>query len=180
MRARSGESIVNASGSTPMEVDRVYRDGRGWNGGKKGDKGKGKGPSSRSFPKGKAKGKMKTKDGEFSSKGKQKSGSKGKHSGKYDGSGKGKGDKSSVACHKCGKVGHFARDCWAPNVRQVQSDAGPSVQTTPAATVAGSRSSKTSAQMPLRPSSHVLPEFVFLTQITLVQMFQGMMNVFLI
>ena len=58
----------DASGSTPMEVDRVYADGRGWNSGKKGDKGKGKGPSSKSSPKGKVKGKMKTKDGKFSSK----------------------------------------------------------------------------------------------------------------
>ena len=56
-----------------------------------------------------------------------------------------------MTCHKCDKVGHFARDCWAPNVRQVQNDAGPSVQTTPAATVAGSPSSNASAQMPVAP-----------------------------
>ena len=54
----------DASGSTPMEVDRVYADGRSWSsGGKKGDKGKGKGGSSKGnqSQKGKGKGKTKTK-----------------------------------------------------------------------------------------------------------------------
>ena len=48
-----------------MEVDRVYADGRNWNGGgKKGDKGKGKnGFPSKGNAKGKVKGKTKTKDG---------------------------------------------------------------------------------------------------------------------
>ena len=65
------------SGSTPMEDDRVYADGRNWNsGGKKGDKGKGKGGSSKGNQnqKGKGKGKTKTKDGKNGSKGKQQKG----------------------------------------------------------------------------------------------------------
>ena len=68
----------DASGSTPMEIDRVYADGRGWSTGKKGEKGKEKGSSSKGFPQGKVKGKMKSKDGKSSSKGKQKGDPKGK------------------------------------------------------------------------------------------------------
>jgi hypothetical protein len=118
---------------------------------KEGDKGKGKNGGSKGSPKGKVKGKTKMKDGKSSSKEKQKSDSKGKHSGKYDNPGKGKGDRSSMTCHKCGKVGHFAPDCWAPNVRQVQNYLQQPVQQSPNTTAVGSPSSTSSAQLPVAP-----------------------------
>ena len=146
----------DASGSTPMEVDRVYADGRNWSsGGKKGDKGKGKGGSSKGnqSQKGKGKGKTKTKDGKSGSKGKQQKGdSSGKSSGKQSFSGKGKGNRPDVTCHKCGKYGHYARDCWGTSVRQVQNEVSVSAQPSQQTSVAaGSPSSTTSSQVPVAP-----------------------------
>jgi hypothetical protein len=39
--------------------------------------------------------------------------SKGKTAGKPDCSGKGKRYKGDLTCHKSGKVGQYARDCWS-------------------------------------------------------------------
>ena len=106
--------FAEGDGSQPMEIDRIYD----WNdGGKKGGKGKGKGDQK---GKGKGKNKGKSKDGKNGMKGKRKgSDGKGKYGGKTDAS-KGKG-KSVQTCHKCGKPGDFARDCWSA-VRNVQAD----------------------------------------------------------
>ena len=94
--------------------------------GKKGSKDKGKGFAQKGPQKGKSKGKFKSKsDGKSSYKGKQKGDGKGKSGGKQNdnSSYKGKGGmKSDQVCHRCGKQGHFARDCWSPTVRHVQGD----------------------------------------------------------
>ena len=109
----------DSSTAVPMEVDRLY------SGGKKGAKdGKGKGSFQKGSQKGKSRGKSKSKpDGKSNGKGKQKGESKGKYGGKQnDGNySKGKGGSRTDLCHKCGKPGHFARDCWA-QVRNVQGD----------------------------------------------------------
>ena len=91
--------------ATPMEVDYIGRSGKG----KKGGKSKGK--ESKGKEKGREKGK--SKDGKGSWKGADKGksmweqgpGKKGKQE---------KGGKGSKggACHLCGKMGHYAKDCW--------------------------------------------------------------------
>jgi hypothetical protein len=140
-----------------MEVDRIYSDGRNWNGGgKKGDKGKGKGGFQKGNQSGKSKGKTKTKDGKNGSKGKQQKGDsgKGKSSGKQNVSGKGKGNRPDVNCHKCGKYGHYARDCWGTSVRQVQSEVSMNTQQSQQTSVAaGSPTSTASSQMPANPQT---------------------------
>ena len=112
----SGLIFTEDNTATPMEVDRISA-------GKKGGKDKGKGYSQKGPPKGKSKGKFKPKhDGKVQWKGKQKGESKGKYGGKQnDGFSKGKGGNRQDVCHKCGKPGHYARDCWS-TIRNVQGD----------------------------------------------------------
>eukprot|EP00435_Cladocopium_sp_Y103_P060151 s367_g21.t3 len=141
-----------SSTAVPMEVDRVYADGRGWNNGKKGDKGKGKGSSGKGFQKGKNKGKTKSKDGKSSSKGKQKSDGKGKSGGKQDGPGKGEGYKQNVVCHNCGKTARYARECWGSSVRSMANDS--QVQQNTTAQVSGSPSNANA----VGPSNSTTPQ----------------------
>ena len=156
-----------SSTSTPMEVDRVYSDGRSWNNnGKKGDKGKGKNSfSQKGNQKGKVKGKTKTKGGKSGQTGKQKNDMQGKSSGKQSVSGKGKGSKPDVTYHRCGKYGHFARDCWGTSVRQVQNEGSNSVQQSPqsqqTSVAAGSPSSQTSSQVPVAPQQGCIARIQF-------------------
>lgn len=99
----------------PMEVDRIGQ--TGWSTGK-GEKGKGKGNSKGFYNhgKGKGKGKSKGKDsGKSSAKGDK--GAKGKS---FEPKGQGKTDKTNKQCFRCGKAGHFSKDCWT-KVRVAQS-----------------------------------------------------------
>ena len=93
--------------AVPMEVDYI-----------RGDKGK-KGGKSKSKDKGKFKGKEKGK-GKSEGKGSWKSGDKGKNVREKGGFGKkgksqekGKAGKATGACHNCGKLRHYAKECWS-------------------------------------------------------------------
>ena len=93
--------------AVPMEVDYI-----------RGDKGK-KGGKSKLKDKGKFKGKEKGK-GKLEGKGSWKGGDKGKTLWEKGGFGKkgksqekGKAAKATGACHNCGKLGHYAKDCWS-------------------------------------------------------------------
>ena len=135
-----------SSTAAPMEVDRIY------SAGKKGGKDKGKGWQQKGQQKGKGKSKSKSKgDGKSNFNGKQKGDGKSKSGGKSnDSTGyKGKGNSTSGVCHRCGKPGHYARDCWASNVRAVQSEgqqlphpqASQTLQSSPSSTAVGTPNS---------------------------------------
>ena len=121
----------------------------------------GKGSQQKGQQKGKSKGKSKSKnDGKSGFKGKAKNDGKGKAGGKsYDStSGKGKGNSRKDACLRCGKSGHFAKDCyaWGPSVRNIQHErqqlphpqASHSSHTPASSTAGGSPSSNGPQQQP--------------------------------
>lgn len=140
----------------------------------KGNKGKGKPSKYKGGQKGKVKGKGKTKDGKSSQKGKQQKGDyKGKYSGKSD-SGKGKPSRANMTCHKCGKIGHLARDCWSNSVRNVQEESSHPMQPSPTTTVVGSPSSAASSQMPAISQQGRVSRIQF-SDVTPFSMFQNMM-----
>ena len=135
-----------SSTAAPMEVDRIYSTG------KKGGKDKGKGWQQKGQQKGKGKPKSKSKgDGKSIAKGKQKGDGKGKSGGKsnHPTGYKGKGNRTNEVCHRCGKPGQYARDCWASNVRVVQSEgqqlphpqASQTLQSSPSSTAVGTPNS---------------------------------------
>ena len=128
--------------ATPMVVDYIGKVGKG----KKGQKGKGK--EAKGKDKGKEKGKFGGKDGKGAWKGAEKGKSfwdrswakKGKPSEKG-----GKGTKSG-ACHLCGKVGHFAKECWK-RVNQVEEQQNPGGASSSSTGNAGSTTATASVKM---------------------------------
>ena len=111
--------------AVPMEVDYI-----------RGDKGK-KGGKSKSKDKGKSKGKEKGK-GKSEGKSSWKGGDKGKKPVGERRIGKerkepreGKAGKVAGACHNCGKVGHYAKDCWSSKrVAPVEETSGGAASST--------------------------------------------------
>ena len=122
---RWSESMVLGQVDDPMDVSRVKGKDKGKDKGKGKSKDKGKTPW---YDKGKGYGNSKGYGQSSDSKGKGKA-DKGK--GKAKSSSK---DMSSVVCHKCHKVGHYARDCWSKEkVRQVNEKGGDNTHATPSA-----------------------------------------------
>ena len=110
--ASSYELGKSADGPSPMDIDRIKGDHKGGKGkGKSKDKGKGKGKDQ--YFKGFSKGKGKSKNDGFQK-------GKGKQSKGYE------GDKDT--CRRCGKKGHWEKDCWQPpqsgRVNQAQEESG--------------------------------------------------------
>eukprot|EP00438_Fugacium_kawagutii_P009833 Skav200590 [mRNA] locus=scaffold2706:15622:22171:+ [translate_table: standard] len=111
----------NYKGPRAMEVDRLTRgkgkDGKGKKG-QKGDKGSWKGKGKNSWNQGKG---GQNSDNWNKPKGNEK-GKKGNQKGKGKSNSKGPNAKPDVKCHNCGKIGHYARDCWSKKVRSVEEE----------------------------------------------------------
>ena len=106
------QALPSQGEAVPMEIDVVSRYFKSAGKGKQGGKPKGtfKGPPKHPKGSGKQDGKQdkgKQQKGDKGSKG----GGKGNQGGKQ---GKGPGNKANVQCHNCGRMGHYARDCWRP------------------------------------------------------------------